>query len=59
MGFVFIGRSISDTVAQGVIADLVQLFFAWRVKVLTSNRVIVALVVVLAIIQLCMLVTCR
>ncbi|KAM5544561.1 hypothetical protein V8D89_001459 [Ganoderma adspersum] len=41
-----------DPVLTGVIAALVQLFFAWRVKVLTSNRVIVALIVVLAIIQL-------
>lgn len=40
---------------QAIIATLVQLFFAWRVRVLTSNRLIVVAIVVCAIIQLCTL----
>ncbi|KAM5531004.1 hypothetical protein V8D89_015331 [Ganoderma adspersum] len=43
----------TDPAMTAIIAALVQLFFAWRVKVLTSNRLIVAVIVVCAIAQLC------
>ena len=44
---------------QAVIAVLVQFFFAWRVKVLTSNRWIVGGIVLCAVTQLCMPAVCH
>jgi hypothetical protein len=38
---------------QGIIASCVQLFFAWRVKVVTSNIWAVMLIVVCAFINMC------
>ncbi|PIL35684.1 hypothetical protein GSI_02414 [Ganoderma sinense ZZ0214-1] len=43
----------TDPAMTAIIAALVQLFFAWRVNVLTSNRLIVGFIVVCAITQLC------
>ncbi|KAM5537040.1 hypothetical protein V8D89_009369 [Ganoderma adspersum] len=42
----------SDSVTTAVIAALVQFFFAWRLKVLTTNNCIVGIVLVCAVIQL-------
>ncbi|KAJ2931969.1 hypothetical protein H1R20_g5115, partial [Candolleomyces eurysporus] len=39
----------TDPALTGIIATVVQLFFAWRVRVLTKNWFLVSLVVVLAI----------
>ena len=38
----------------GIIATMVQLFFAWRVKVLTNKMWIVMLIVVTAFGSICM-----
>ncbi|KAI1797440.1 hypothetical protein LXA43DRAFT_1089306 [Ganoderma leucocontextum] len=44
---------VSDPVLTAIISVLVQLFFAWRVKVLTSNRLLVSVIVVCSITQFC------
>jgi hypothetical protein len=36
---------VSTFVPQGIIATMVQLFFAWRLKVLTKNWLVVGIVV--------------
>lgn len=41
------------TLAQGIIATLVQLFFAWRVKVLTGRMWVVMIIVVSAMGSIC------
>ncbi|KAI0771217.1 hypothetical protein BD413DRAFT_65351 [Trametes elegans] len=43
----------TDPVMTGLIAGLVQLFFAWRVKVLTSNWYAVVLIALCAVAQFC------
>ncbi|PIL30713.1 hypothetical protein GSI_06881 [Ganoderma sinense ZZ0214-1] len=43
---------ITDPVITAIIAFLVQLFFAWRVNVLTSNRWIVTAILICAVAQL-------
>ncbi|KAI0771212.1 hypothetical protein BD413DRAFT_65230 [Trametes elegans] len=43
----------TDPVMTGLIAGLVQLFFAWRVKVLTSNWIAVVLIAFSAVAQFC------
>ncbi|KAM5543728.1 hypothetical protein V8D89_002345 [Ganoderma adspersum] len=43
---------ITEPMMTAIIAALVQTFFAWRVKVLTSNRVVVAIILLCALTQL-------
>jgi len=45
--------SISTYIPQGIIATLVQLFYAWRVKVLTGKLWLVALIVACALTGFC------
>ncbi|TFK48617.1 hypothetical protein OE88DRAFT_1737406 [Heliocybe sulcata] len=43
----------TDPALTGIIASLVQLFFAWRIKVLTNNNWLVAIVIVAAFAGVC------
>jgi hypothetical protein len=44
-----------DPILAGILGFMVQIFFAWRIKVITYNKWLTALICVLAALNLCAL----